>query len=261
MTLLNAVILGLIQGLTEFLPVSSSGHLVIGQHLLHLTEPNLAFDVVLHLGTLLAVFVYFRRELREILTALFGKGDPKWRRVALLILLATVPTGVIGVLFKDLFERLFSSPAVVACMLAVTGLLLFTADRVTKAVRPLSGVGMKDALLIGLVQGVSIIPGISRSGSTIAMGLFRRIEAKAAARFSFLLSIPAILGATVLEGKEIIGHAVGGSGLIFFTGFVTAAVSGWLAIRILMAVLARKGLTVFALYCWGVAGITFFWIV
>jgi len=261
MTLANAAILGLVQGLTEFLPVSSSGHLVIAQHLLHFAEPNLAFDVVLHLGTLLAVFVYFRRDLLEILSALFGKGDPKWRRVALLILLGTVPTGVIGVLFKDLFERLFASPSVVALMLAVTGLLLFTADRVTKAARPLAGIGVLDALLIGLIQGVSIIPGISRSGSTIAMGLFRKIEADSAARFSFLLSIPAILGAVVLEGKEILGHGLSGSGSAFFVGFVTAAVSGWLAIRILMAALKRKGLTVFALYCWGVAGITFFWLI
>ncbi|NOY52777.1 MAG: undecaprenyl-diphosphatase UppP [Deltaproteobacteria bacterium] len=261
MTLLNAAILGLVQGLTEFLPVSSSGHLVIVQHLLHFTDPNLAFDVVLHLGTLLAVFIYFGADLRKILSASLGKGDSKWRRVGLLILLGTVPTGVIGVLFKDVFERLFSSPETVVWTLAVTGLLLFTADRVKRADRPLSGIGVKDAILIGVVQGISVIPGISRSGSTIATGLYRRIEARAAARFSFLLSIPAILGAVVLEGKDILGHTVGGSGAAFFVGFMTAAVSGWLAIRILMALLVRRGLTGFALYCWGVAAITFFWIV
>ncbi len=260
MTLQNAAILGLVQGLTEFLPVSSSGHLVIGQYLLHFTQPNLAFDVVLHLGTLLAVFVYFRQDLLKILSAFSGKGDPQWRRVALLILLGTIPTGVIGVLFKDLFERLFSSPATVVWTLAVTGLLLFAADRVKRADRPLSGIGGMDAFLIGLVQGISIIPGISRSGSTIAVGLFRKIEARAAARFSFLLSIPAILGAVVLEGKDILGHAAGGAGIPFFVGFITAAVSGWLAIKILMALLVRKGLTGFALYCWAVAAITFFWI-
>lgn len=256
MTNLDAVILGLVQGLTEFLPVSSSAHLVIGQHLLNFEGSNLAFDIVLHLGTLLAVLVYFRNDILKILASFGRKGDAPWRRVGLLVLLGTVPTGLIGVLFKDPLENLFGSVRIVAVMLAVTGLLLFLADRVSKTDRPLFGIGILDALLVGVVQGLAIIPGISRSGSTIAAGLFLKVKADAAARFSFLLSIPAILGAVVLEGKGILGHALNGSGLTFLTGFCAAAISGWLAIKILIEALQRKKLTLFAVYCWVVAACT-----
>ncbi len=250
MTIIDAVILGLVQGLTEFLPISSSGHLVIGQHLLNFSGPNLTFDIVLHLGTLLAVFVFFWKDIQKILLSFTNKGDPHWRKVALLVLLGTVPTGLIGILFKDSFEKMFSSVQLVAVMLIVTGIILFAADRVSRADRPLFGIRFLDALVIGVVQGLAIIPGISRAGSTIATGLFLKIEADAAARFSFLLSIPAIMGAVVLEGKDILGHAMDGSGTAFFAGFFTAAISGWLAIKILMEVLKRKRLSIFSYYCW-----------
>jgi undecaprenyl-diphosphatase len=258
MTITDAVTLGLVQGLTEFLPISSSGHLVIGQHLLHFKGPNIAFDIVLHLGTLLAVLVYFRQDLGKILYSFSAQGDRQWRQVALLVLLGTVPTGLIGFFFKDPLEALFSSVRLVALMLCVTGFLLFLADRVARTDRPLAGLGWKDALLIGLVQGLAIIPGISRSGSTISTGLYLKIEGEAAARFSFLLSIPAILGAVVLEGKDILGGISNGSGEAFFMGFITSALSGWLAIKILMEVVKRKRLTFFSIYCWLVAGTVFF---
>ncbi len=260
MSTLDAIILGLVQGLTEFLPISSSGHLVIGQHLLNFEGPNLTFDIVLHMGSLLAVLVYFRRDIQKVMRSALGKGDASWNKVAWLILWGTIPTGLIGFFFKEPLEGLFESVRVVAIMLFVTGLLLFASDRIRKTDRPLFGIRVLDALLIGVVQGLSIIPGISRSGSTIATGLFLKIDGNAAARFSFLLSIPAILGAVALEGKNILGHAVNGSGVEFLSGFVAAAISGWLAIKILMEVLKRKRLWIFAIYCWLVAGWTFFFI-
>lgn len=260
MSTLDAIILGLVQGLTEFLPISSSGHLVLGQHLLNFEGPNLTFDIVLHLGSLSAVLVYFRRDIQKVIRSVLGKGDPSWNKVAWLILWGTIPTGLIGVLFKEPLEGLFESVRIVAIMLFVTGLLLFASDRIRKTDRPLFGIRVLDALLIGVVQGLSIIPGISRSGSTIATGLFLKIEADAAARFSFLLSIPAILGAVALEGKNILGHAVNGAGVEFIAGFVAAAISGWMAIKILMEVLKRKRLWIFAIYCWIVAGLTLLFI-
>ncbi|MDX1762806.1 MAG: undecaprenyl-diphosphatase UppP [bacterium] len=260
MTIFDAIILGLVQGLTEFLPVSSSGHLVIGQHLLNMREPNLAFDVVVHLGTLLAVIVYFWGDIQKILFSLREGGDPRWRWVCLLVVVGTIPTGFIGVLFKDVFEEMFASVRVVSFTLIVTGLLLFMADRVRRADRPLSAMKSMDALVIGLIQGLAIVPGISRSGSTIATGLFLKIDADAAARFSFLLSIPAIMGAVTLQSKAIFGHALNGSGATFLAGFLTAAVSGWLAIKLLMAVLKKKRLTLFSIYCWFLAAVLFVWV-
>jgi undecaprenyl-diphosphatase len=250
MTTSDAIILGLVQGLTEFLPISSSGHLVIGQHLLNFTGPNLAFDITLHLGTLLAVIVYFREDIAKIFLSLKAQADPAWRRVGLLVLLGTLPTGLVGLLFKDPLERMFASVSLVAFMLAVTGILLFLSDRMKRTDRPLFAINARDALLIGLVQGLAIIPGISRSGSTIATGLFLKLNADGAARFSFLLSIPAILGAVALEGKEIFRHASDGSGASFLFGFCAAAISGWLAIKILMTVLKKKRLYFFSIYCW-----------
>jgi undecaprenyl-diphosphatase len=257
MSLIDAIILGLVQGLTEFLPVSSSGHLVIGQHLLKLSGPGLAFDVILHLGTLVSVLIYFRKDLLELLRAFTGNGEGSWRRVGLLILLGTVPTAFIGVLFKEPLEAMFSSVRVVAIMLCVTGLVLFLAERIGRTHRPLFGIQRVDALVIGFVQGVSIIPGLSRSGSTIATGLLLGIEADAAARFSFLLSIPAIVGAVVLQSGSILGQTTNGSAGAFATGFVTAAVSGWWAIGILLKVLKWKRLTFFSVYCWLVAAAAF----
>ncbi len=257
MSLMDAIILGVVQGLTEFLPISSSGHLVLGQHLLKASGPGLAFDVVLHLGTLVSVLIYFRRDLLELLQAFTGDGDGPWRRVGLLILLGTVPTALIGVLFKEPLEAMFSSVRVVAVMLCVTGLVLFLAERVGRTHRPLFDIQRVDALLIGLVQGISIIPGLSRSGSTIATGLLLGIEADAAARFSFLLSIPAILGAVVLQSGDIVGQTMDGSAVAFVAGFLTSAVSGWWAIGILLKFLKWKRLTIFSIYCWLVAAVAF----
>lgn len=246
MTIWQAVLLGLVQGLTEFLPVSSSGHLVLTQHILGLDLESVTFEVAVHLGTLVAVLVYFRRDLTTVIVDFF-RGGPG-RKVGLLILLALVPTGIIGVGFKDFFEMLFAAPRWAAAALLVTSALLVAAEKVRQGDRPLmKGMKWTDALLIGTIQGFAIIPGISRSGSTIAAGLFAGLSRDAAARFSFLLAIPAILGAAVLHMKDFTTIP---SGMIvpFIVGFIASALSGYVAIYWLLKVLTKGRLYGFAIY-------------
>ena len=211
---LEALVLGIVQGATEYLPVSSSGHLVIAQHLVGLEEPALFFDIVLHLGTLVAVVWYYRRDLVELVLETFAAlrnlaSGHSWKetlqshpgfRFALLIVVGTIPTAVIGLAFEDTFERLFGSVRLVGLMLIVTGAVLSadaSCSRCEGATQP--AMTWVDALVIGVVQGVAITPGISRSGITIGVALLLGIERATAARFSFLLSIPSILGALLLR--------------------------------------------------------------
>lgn len=252
----DAFILGLVQGLTEFLPVSSSGHLVIAKHFLGgVKEPGILFEVLLHFGTLLAVLLYFRKELSSILLSLLPSGElggakkNEGRGMALAVVVGTLPTVVIALLFKDTFEMLFESVGIVSVMLLVTGTLLYMSDRVKNPGR--GSIGVTDAVIIGIVQGMAIIPGISRSGSTIATGLFRGINGEKAATYSFLLSIPAILGAVVLESDGI-GKLQGAEIVPYLTGVATAAVSGYLSIKVLMRIIVGRKLKIFAFYCWTV---------
>ncbi len=250
MEALEGVGLGLLQGLTEFLPVSSSGHLVLAQSVLPgFRQPGVLFDVLLHGGTLAAVVVYFRRDLVSLVASLARGGDPAQRRLLAWIVAATVPTGVVGVAFRDFFERLFHAPRAAAGMLLVTGVLLWVSDVLGRARVPLSGVGFGRALAIGTVQGVSIIPGISRSGSTIAAGKLLGVDGADAARFSFLISVPAVLGALVLElpGLRV---AEAGSLLPYAAGVLAAFLSGLWAIRFLLACLKKNRFRWFAVYCW-----------
>lgn len=262
MTPAEAILLGIIQGLTEPLPVSSSAHLVIVPALIPgFHQPTVFFDVVLHLGTLVAVIFFLRREIRDLIAALVPKpgrteiapaaGNERGadRRLILLIIVATFLTGVIGVLFKDRIERLFESVETTACMLFITGILLFLSDRVKKATRRKSEMNLTDGIVIGLVQAIALIPGISRSGSTITFGIFRGLERETAARFSFLLSIPAIAGAAVLKAPELT-RIPAGELLAMGAGFLSAAVTGFLALKLLFVMINRTGLSVFAYYCW-----------
>jgi len=262
-TLPEAVILGIVQGLTEPLPVSSSGHLVILPALFPgFAQPGIFFDLVLHLGTLAGVVFFLRREIAAILASLIpglfpaafshaadARDRASGRKMALLIVIATGVTGVIGVLFKDPIERLFESVEITAGMLLVTGLLLFLSDRVRHGER--RDLNWKDGILLGLVQAAALIPGISRSGSTIAFGIFRGMERRTAARFSFLISIPAILGAVLLKAGDPAQMAAGDLPALG-AGFLSAAITGFLALKILFAVIQRTGLGVFAYYCWAV---------
>jgi len=263
----QAVILGAVQGLTEFLPVSSSGHLVIFQHLFDLKEPEILFDVGVHVGTLVAVVIFFRNELCAIIASvfrLFG-GFLKNKasvsdvlqdhdaRLALLIIVGTIPTGILGLFFHGIADRIFSSVILVGLMLIVTGSLLLLTVRVKIGDKSIARFSFKDALVIGLMQGISIIPGISRSGSTIAVGLLMGLERETSARFSFLLSIPAIIGAALLEFKDI--STIPSAQIIpMFIGAFTSCLVGYGALGSLVYIVKKGRLHFFAPYCF-IAGI------
>jgi len=259
--------LGIIQGLTEFLPVSSSGHLVIAQSFIkNFEQPGVLFDAMLHFGTIVAVLIYFRHDLLGILRACLpvrwrpvtgtpGETDlspEAGRRLALYIIVATFVTGSIGLAFRDYIYTLFESVRTVAFMLVVTGTLLYLSDRVRQGYRGTGELKVSDALIIGLVQACALVPGISRSGSTITAGIFLGLRGETAARFSFLMAIPAVIGATVLEMRHatmVPLHTM----LVYCVGTVTAALTGFLTIRLLMFMVSRRTLRYFAYYCWAVA--------
>ena len=243
-------VLAVVQGLTEFLPVSSSGHLVLFGEALGLEDPGLLLPIALHLGTLLAVLIVYRKDVFKI-TADLLKGRP---REALLVILGTLPAGVVGVLFQDFFRDQFGSGRSAAMGLLATAALLLTADRARRS-NLKAGVGRTelnwlDALLIGTAQAVAILPGISRSGSTIAVGLLRGIEPLHAARFSFLLSIPAILGAALLEiGAFFDTQPSAAENTLLGLGLLVSALVGWVALRLLISFLNRGAFVWFAAYC------------
>jgi undecaprenyl-diphosphatase len=276
MNLAEAILLGIIQGLTEFLPVSSSGHLVLLQQLLGLKEAELFFDVCVHLGTLVAVLIVFRREIRNIIMALLQlftlsgqkdrlrsaiASDPELK-MALLIVIGSIPTALLGVAFSRIAEQLFSSVLIVGLMLMVTGSLLWLTRWSNRRSNPPGAdrLTIKNAFLIGTVQGLAIIPGISRSGSTISIGLLLGIQREIAARYSFLLSIPAIVGAGLLSLKDGMGDA-GPEIHIPLVGAATAAIVGYAALKLLLNVVKKGGLSLFAPYCWlvGILAILLGW--
>lgn len=257
MTLIEAVVLGAIQGATEFIPVSSSGHLVLVPWLLGWESPGLTFDAMAHWGTLVAVLVYFRQDLIEIASQMgrdLRAGTPladPLSRLGWMIGLATIPAVVAGLTLKSQFEALFERPIWVAFFLLVTGCMLWFAERLGSRRREAESVRVPDALLIGVAQALAITPGISRSGATISMGLLRDLNRPAAARFSFLMMIPVVLGAGLLQLVDLAaggGAPVGLGGMA--AGFATAALTGYLCIAFLLRYLQRGSVRIFALYCW-----------
>jgi undecaprenyl-diphosphatase len=254
MSFFQAVFLGLLQGFTEFLPVSSSGHLVIAQHYLGgISQPGVLFDILLHFGTMGAVLLYFRRDCVQLAMAPFRSSleAQPYRRLLALLVIGSVPTAVIGLLFKDFFVGLFHNLTLVALMLLVTGCLLFLSERLRFGQDKDKDKKMTilDALLVGTIQGGAIIPGISRSGSTIAGLLFRGVDGETAARFSFLLALPAVFGAGLLSLGDF--SAVSAKALpVYLVGMLVAFIAGLVSIHWLMAVVRRKRLYGFALYCW-----------
>ena len=244
----QAVLLGILQGLTEFLPVSSSGHLVLARRLFGSSvESPVALDVMLHVGTLLAVLVYFRADLLRLLLAL-GGGDSTDRRQLGLLALATLPIVVVGLLFAQPVEAAFSSPAGVGLCLLITACMLAWAARLPAGSRGADDMRPLDALVIGVLQAVAVLPGISRAGATVTAGLGRGLDRDLAARFAFLLSIPAILGAEVFKLDELV-NLLDTSFTPVLAGVAASAVTGWLAIAIMMRVIRRGRLLPFALYC------------
>jgi len=252
----EAIVLGIIQGLTEFLPVSSSGHLALTQYFFGIREPQLFFDVMLHVGTLGAVIVIFQRDIRDIFAALFGRdSSPRMtkrsgRMLAGFIVLGSVPTVIIALILKTFVEKLFVTPLFVSGMLLVTGLILWLSGRLVKANTEPRGLNTISAIIIGTAQGLAVLPGISRSGMTISTALMRGVDRKEAARYSLLLSVPAILGATVLELKDVASIDIPIWTII--AGTVAALVVGYFAIKVLLAVLSKGQFSKFAYYCWGI---------
>lgn len=253
MELFAAIILALVQGLTEFLPVSSSAHLILVPQLFGWPDQGLAFDVAVHFGTLLAVLWYFRSEVVSIARAWLGAlaGNPHSAADAHLgwmILLAAVPAGVAGLLFNDFVATELRSPVVIAVATAVFGVALWAADLRDKNVTDERGIGFKIALLIGLAQMLALVPGTSRSGITITAGLLVGLSRETAARFSFLISIPTIGGAALLETLDVMQSPTPVPWLAIFIGVVVAAVSAYACIRIFLGVIERIGMLPFMLY-------------
>lgn len=247
MTPLQAVALGIIQGLSEFLPISSSAHLTLAPWLFGWEDPGLSFDVALHFGTLIAVLWYFRMEWLALIKAAFGiitsgrVETPEKRRVIYLII-ATIPGAIGGFLLQSRAESAFRSPQLIAIALIVMGLILELVDQR----RILGEMRWLDALLIGLSQVIALIPGVSRSGTTITTGRGLRFDRESAAEFSFLMSMPIIAAAVVLEGPKALHE--GGLTNELMSGVVASAISGWLAISILMRYVTRHSYGIFAFY-------------
>jgi len=259
---LQLIVLGIVQGVTEFLPVSSSGHLTVVPFLLGWALPSVAFDVAVHLGTTLAVILYFRRDLGEMLSGIFrvARGsrapeDVRHARLALLLGVGSIPAGIAGIAFGGFFEGLFDEPALIGVFLAVTGLVLLAAERLAarrRERRPVEGVTVRDALVIGLSQAVAITPGISRSGATIAVGLGRGLSREAATRFSFLLALPAFLGAALVELPDLgSGGNLGG----VVAAAVVSAVVGFASIAFLLKFVRERSLRPFAAYLFVAAAV------
>lgn len=260
MTILQAIILGLIQGITEFLPISSSGHLVLGKYILGVeVTSDIIFEVFVHFGTFIAIIAVFYRKVWGLIKSPFvsaaQKSPDENLKLVGILLAATIPAGVIGILFDDAIENAFNSVILVSCALLVTGTILF----ITRFIGEHSeSVGWRKGIIIGIAQAFAIVPGISRSGSTIATGLLQKIHKEEAAEFSFLLALPAIGGATLLKTKELIEDFPGWQSFLpVIIGTVVATISGYFAIIWLLKIIKKGKFNYFAYYCWivGIIGI------
>lgn len=252
-TLFEVLILAVVQGLTEWLPVSSSGHLVITQEILGLNLP-LIFDVMLHVGTLIVVLTVFRKDIiriiKDLLKREFHTEDGK---LALYLVVGSVPIAVIGLVFREIIESLFSNLLAVGVALVITGCILFISEK-----RPGNKkLGILDSILIGVAQGMAVIPGISRSGATVSTGLLRKIDKARAFRFSFLLFVPAVIGATVLESRDLVVGNI--DAIPLFVGTIISMAVGYVSLKLLQKIVMNEKFHLFAYYCWvvGIAVIFF----
>jgi len=268
----DAMILAILQGLTEFLPISSSGHLVLAQRLLGLVNVPVLYNLILHLGTLCATIIVFNRVIGDILwdlgRSIFKKKEERKRiyergniKLALYIVLSTAVTGIAGFLFGDTLKGFFFQPLYVIIFLLITGILLFMTKFIPRKEREIGDLGVISPLLIGCSQAVSMLPGISRSGATISTGLFTGMSRSLAGTYSFLLSIPSILGASLVEfaqaGESLYTISAGEESqpvyLLVLTGFILSMLTGYLALRILLSFLKRGKLHIFSYYCFVIA--------
>jgi undecaprenyl-diphosphatase len=260
MTLFQSIILGLVQGLGEFLPISSSGHLVIFPWLFNFPDPGLSFDVALHLGTLIAIVLYFWKDFIKIISASLSPSPPERgcpegtgeggtynysKNILWLLVIATIPGALFGLLLEKQAETIFRNPLLIAGTLTIAGLVLYLADKYAKHKRNLNDITKKDAILIGLSQAFAIIPGVSRAGATITSGLFLGLDRISAAKFSFLLSAPIIFGATIIKVPHLIKLGIGSYEIV---AVATAAVSGYLAIAWLLKFVEKVSYKIFFWY-------------
>lgn len=267
MNFISAILMGILQGVAEFLPISSSGHLALFQRFFGMENfegTQMFFTVLLHFGTLISVFIVYWRDIvdmiREFCLAVVGlvrreeggTPPPPAQRMVMLIVVATLPLFVM-ILFKDAIEALFANTLLVSCALIVTGFILFFSDRMARGRKNAKNATVVDALIVGAGQALAIIPGLSRSGTTISVGMMRGFDRSFAVRFSFLLSIPAVLGATVLELKDAIEAGIDTSMLpVYLVGVVVSAVVGYFAIRLVKSLADKGKFGKFAYYCWAV---------
>ena len=275
MTVIQAIILGVVQGLTEFVPISSSAHLIIIPWLFHWSDPGLAFDVALHLGTLAALLWFFAADWVRLVRAGIASiverkvGNDSDRRLAWLLIIGTIPGAIAGVLGESKIEELFHQPdaphtpeamVAMAIVIALLGAALFVAERIARHLRGLAQVSLKDTVIIGLAQALSIFPGVSRSGSTITAGLALGLQREAAARFSFLLATPIVAGAGFKSLYNVYSELKTGAMaqpelFLFAIGFVAAAISGYLSINFLLRYLQKNSTDIFVYYRWLLAAL------
>lgn len=262
MTYLQAILLGIVQGLTEFLPVSSSGHLALLENFFGVKEDNmLFFTVLLHFGTLIAVFVVFWKDIWELIQELIltikdliGKkglrlDERPVRRLGVMIIIACIPTAIIGFVFGDIFEGIYSKPIGIACMFMITGLLLIAAETWGGGNRTAKDLNARNAIFVGIVQGLAIIPGISRSGSTLFASLLCKLEREFAVKFVFLISIPTILGSLILELPDGIKQGMSGQSWgPVIVGVIVAFLSGLFAVKVMLRVVSNRKLKYFSYY-------------
>lgn len=280
MELIKAIIMGIVQGVAEFLPISSSGHLAIMKHILHMeTDTGLLFDVLLHMGTLVAIFIVFWKDIQELIVEglkilgaffanigrwvhnLFTKNRKEYRKViatpyqrfVMLVLVSTIPTGIIGFLLRDVIETVSATLLVPGLSLILTSILLTIADRVKTGKKTETDASYKDAGLIGVAQGIATLPGLSRSGTTITACLLAGFDRSFAVKYSFIMSIPAVLGAMVLEMKDFTMDMVSQNDLInYMIGTLVACVVGYVCIKTMLVIVKGKKFKFFAIYCFAI---------
>ena len=264
MSYIEAVVLGLVQGLAEFLPISSSGHLALLQQWFGIKEDSvLLFAVLLHVGTLISVFIVYWKDIWELIVELFltikdlctGKGlrleERPVRKLGVMIIVATIPTGIIGLLFNDFFNGLYNSVIPIGAGLIITGFLLLIAEKTGHSTRGIKQMNYRNALFIGTIQGIAIWPGISRSGSTLFGSLMCNLDRKFAVKFVFLISIPSILGSAILEAPDAIKSGMAGTDMgPVIAGMAVAAISGFVAIKTMIKIVSDKKLNYFSYYVW-----------
>lgn len=255
MDILQSVVLGVVQGITEFLPISSTAHLILTPLFLGWKDPGLTFDVALHVGTFLAVAAYFRQDIALMIRGGLSSlrrpnfAEDPYQRLAWLTVIGCVPAGIVGILFEKAIETTLRSPYVIAGTLSGVALLLLLAEFVGKRDRDVKHLTLRDALLIGIAQACALIPGVSRSGATMTMGMFSGLSREASARFSFLLGVPIIFASCLFKLRDLPGAGLTSTELVAMgVGVLTSAVTGYFVIKFLLGFLAKRSMMVFIVY-------------